>query len=59
MKIIPVQPIYKLAQKPRQGPLRTQTGAGKHRNKKLEQKNGETKHRFHVEHIKIWTLKFL
>lgn len=53
MKIIPVQPIYKLGQKPRQGPLRTQTGAGKHKNKKLEQKNGKTKHRFHVEPIKI------
>ena len=56
MKIIPVQPIYKLEQKPRQGPLRTQTGAGKHKNKKLEQKNGEGKHRFHMEHIKISTL---
>lgn len=32
-------------QKPRQGPLRQQTGAGAHRDKKKEQKHGKEKHR--------------
>ncbi len=32
-------------QKPRQGPLRPQTGGGKHRDKKKEQKQGQQKHK--------------
>jgi hypothetical protein len=35
----------RLPQKPRQGPLRPQTGAGKHRNKKRDDLNGVTKHK--------------
>lgn len=35
----------KVPQKPRQGPLRTQTGAGQHRDKKKEQKQGKLKHK--------------
>lgn len=35
----------KVPQKPRQGPLRTQTGAGQHRDKKKEQKQGKFKHK--------------
>jgi hypothetical protein len=34
-----------VAQKPRQGPLRPQTGAGAHRDKKKEQKQGKEKHK--------------
>jgi len=34
-----------VTQKPRQGPLRPQTGAGQHRDKKKEQKQGKEKHR--------------
>jgi len=34
-----------VTQKPRQGPLRPQTGAGQHRDKKKEQKAGKEKHR--------------
>lgn len=35
----------KIPQKPRQGPLRTQTGGGMHRDKKKEQKQGKEKHK--------------
>ena len=35
----------KVPQKPRQGPLRPQTGGGTHRDKKREQKQGQQKHR--------------
>jgi hypothetical protein len=35
----------KVPQKPRQGHLRQQTGGGKHRDKKREQKGGQEKHR--------------
>ena len=34
-----------VTQKPRQGPLRPQTGAGQHRDKKKEQKQGKEKHK--------------
>ena len=34
-----------ITQKPRQGPLRPQTGGGKHKDKKKEQKQGKEKHR--------------
>lgn len=34
-----------VTQKPRQGPLKPQTGAGAHRDKKKEQKQGKEKHR--------------
>ncbi len=34
-----------VTQKPRQGPLRPQTGAGKHNDKKKEQKQGKDKHK--------------
>ena len=34
-----------VTQKPRQGPLKQQTGAGAHRDKKKEQKQGKEKHR--------------
>ncbi len=34
-----------VTQKPRQGPLKPQTGGGKHRDKKKEQKQGKEKHR--------------
>ena len=33
------------SQKPRQGPLRPQTGAGKHKDKKKDQKQGKDKHK--------------
>jgi len=35
----------RVPQKPRQGPLRPQTGAGKHKDKKKEQKQGKDKHK--------------
>ncbi|NDG30355.1 hypothetical protein EB118_09820 [bacterium] len=35
----------KVPQKPRQGPLRPQTGAGKHKDKKKAQKQGQEKHK--------------
>jgi len=35
----------RVPQKPRQGPLRPQTGAGKHRDKKKDQKQGKEKHK--------------
>jgi hypothetical protein len=35
----------KVPQKPRQGPLRTQTGAGKHSDKKKDQKQGKEKYK--------------
>lgn len=34
-----------VTQKPRQGPLRPQTGAGKHKDKKKDQKQGKEKHK--------------
>jgi len=34
-----------VTQKPRQGPLRPQTGAGKHKDKKRDQKQGKEKHK--------------
>ena len=34
-----------VTQKPRQGPLRPQTGGGAHRDKKKEQKQGKEKHK--------------
>ena len=41
-----------VTQKPRQGPLKPQTGAGAHRDKKKEQKQGKEKHRkpFYEDH---------
>ena len=35
----------RVPQKPRQGPLRPQTGAGKHKDKKRDQKQGKEKHK--------------
>lgn len=35
----------RVPQKPRQGPLRPQTGAGKHKDKKKDQKQGKAKHK--------------
>jgi len=35
----------RVPQKPRQGPLRPQTGAGKHKDKKKDQKQGKEKHK--------------
>lgn len=35
----------RVPQKPRQGPLRPQTGAGKHKDKKKDQKQGKSKHK--------------
>lgn len=43
-RVIEADPL-KVPQKPRQGPLRTQTGAGQHRDKKKEQKQGKLKHK--------------
>ncbi len=43
-KVLEGDPL-KVPQKPRQGPLRTQTGAGQHRDKKKEQKQGKLKHK--------------
>ncbi len=43
-KVLESDPL-KVPQKPRQGPLRTQTGAGQHRDKKKEQKQGKLKHK--------------
>jgi hypothetical protein len=43
-RVIEADPL-KIPQKPRQGPLRTQTGAGQHRDKKKEQKQGQVKHK--------------
>ena len=37
--------VVPVKQKPRQGPLRPQTGGGAHRDKKKEQKQGKEKHR--------------
>lgn len=49
-KIVDVKTInesrdQKLPQKPRQGPLKPQTGAGKHKDKKRAQKQGDEKHK--------------
>ncbi len=43
-RVLEADPL-KVPQKPRQGPLRTQTGAGQHRDKKKEQKQGKLKHK--------------
>jgi len=43
-RVLEADPL-KIPQKPRQGPLRTQTGAGQHRDKKKEQKQGKLKHK--------------
>lgn len=43
-RVLEADPL-KVPQKPRQGPLRTQTGAGQHRDKKKEQKQGQFKHK--------------
>lgn len=42
----------KVPQKPRQGPLRQQTGAGKHKDKKRDDKQGKAKHKkpFYEDH---------
>ena len=42
----------KVPQKPRQGPLRPQTGAGKHKDKKRDDKQGKAKHKkpFYEDH---------
>ena len=45
MKVGAINPIHWTQQKPRQGHMLAQSGAGKHKNKKLEQKHGIKKHK--------------